>query len=602
MEDSPVKEEANMQITVTKGSKIKALPVPSNNTSIKDYFEVIHHLPKMECTLKSESKHEIVEILEPSIDQKQEIQTENKKETIDAFILNVKKRLSFFEAPTKAKLLRTTEIADDIEDVIEKLEIPETQSNCSVNSTVLIEESPVQLKSTPELHQFINSKNADQVIHSQLKQELIVNEDFRDLDTDQQLEVWNYLKPSFVKKQNNKAMMDSTLFKMKFNQVSNVLQLYQKKKDLPVKKFVAKVSPERKVKSIPKPLIPMTPTICDGPKTLEKQSAVICESFKTPVTTVDEVLIEILPKPVLIENMILNDIFECYVKDVSILDVESHENLSDSKGFVEQHLKTDDSKLIVNDTLNVSTQNKKVIPGKMNLVDDNFAKDFMASMDEDEKVVKSSTQINGIFTNTPSLSETARKIKKSRVMLTGLKVCENIVTKILDQNDEVTKEADGLIDFLFEQSLKPEENTSNDQERPINRKINFKDEIKESSGSFSTNIDLNIPKPKAKVPSTCRAIGEVQLLHEKFRLTRNTQLNTSHDMSDTLFDTSGSGQKKLQLHQNNIFIKEMKEITIKDDDKNRQAKLNICKQKLNTHNDVGSYLNDFIRVKFSDGS
>ncbi|CAO1399812.1 unnamed protein product [Diamesa hyperborea] len=594
MEESPVKEEAKMPITVAKGNKIKTLSVPSNNTSIKDYFEVIHHLPKMDSSLKPELKHEIVEILEPSNEQKLEIITENKKETVDAFLTNVKKRLSFFEAPMKAKLPKTTEIV--VPDVIEKIEIPETQSSCSVNSTVFIEESP---KSAPAINHF-NAQDADQVIHSQLKQELIVNEDFRDLDTDQQLEVWNYLKPSFVKKQKNKAMIDSTLFKMKFNRVNNVLQLYQKKKAIPVKKIV-KVSPERRIKSLPKPLIPMTPTICDDPKTPEKQSAVVCESFKTPVTISNEALIEMIPKTDLKENIILNDIFDSYVKEVSMLDVESHGNVSDIKSFMEQYLKTNNSQLIDNDIIYVSSQNKKEAPVKINLVDDNFAKDFLASMDEDEKIVKSSTQLNGIFANTPSLSDTARKIKKSQLMLTGLKVCENIVIKILDQNDEVTKEADGHLDFLFEQSLKPpEENISKDQDKPTNRRINFKDEIKENLGSSSANIQLNISKPKAKVPSTSRAIGELQLLHEKFQLTRNTQLNTSHDLSDTLFNSSGSGQRKLQLHQNNIPIKEMTDIKIKDDD--RQAKLNICKQKLKTHNDVGSYLNDFIRVKFSDGS
>lgn len=597
MEDSPVKVEEKIPITVTKGNKIKTLPVPSNNTSIKDYFEVIHHLPTMESTLK----HDIVEILEPSIDQKQEINTENKKETVDVFMLNVKKRLSFFEAPTKAKLPKTTEIASEIEDFVE---IPETQSNSSVNSIVLIEESPLKLKSTPQIHQINNSK--DQVIHSQLKQELIVNEDFRDLDTDQQLEVWNYLKPSFVKKDNNRTMMDSTLFKMKFNRINKVLQLYQKKKALPDKKFVAKVSPGTKVKGIPKPLIPMTPingsTICDDPKTPDKQSAVVNESFETSVTTANDVLIEMLPIPVIRQNIILNDIFDTYVKEDSIIDLDSLlENVSDSKGFVEQQLKTDNSQLVVKDIINVSSQDTKATPGKRNLDNDNFAMDFLASMDDNEKMIKSSTQLNGIFTNTPSLSDSARKIKKSQLMLTGLKNCENIVMKILDQNDEVTKERNGHLDFLFEQSLKPleKENVSKDQERPINRRISFKDEIKQSLGSSFTGTDLNVPKPKAKVASTSRAIGELQLLHEKFRLNRNTQLSNSHDTSDTLFNSSGNGQKKLQLHQKNISIKEMNQIKIQDDD--RQAKLNICKQKLNAHNDVDSYLNDFVRVKFSDG-
>lgn len=585
MEDTPVKVEAKMPITVTKGTKIKTLPVPSNNTSIKDFFEVIHHLPKIESNLK----HEIVEILEPSIDQKQEILTENKKETVDVFMLNVKKRLSFFEAPTKAKLHKTTEITSEIEDVVEKIEIPETQLNTSVNSIVLIEESPLQLNSTPEIHQITDFK--DQVIHSQLKQELIVNEDFRDLDTDQQLEVWNYLKPSFVKKQNNRTMMDSTLFKMKFNRITNVLQLYQKKKPLTDKNIVAKVSLGTKVKGIPKPLIPMTPlnnsTMCDDPKTPDKQSVIVNESFETPMTTANDVLIEMLPKPVIRENIILNDIFDSYVKEDSIIDLESLvENVFDSKDFVKQQLKTDNSQLVVKYIINVSSQDTKATSEKMKLVDDNFAKDFLASMDDDDKIIKSSTQLNGIFTNTPSLSESARKIKKSQLMSTGLKVCENIVMKILDQNNEVTKETNGHLDFLFEQSLKPSEenNIYKDQERPINRRINFKDEIKESS---VTGIDLNVPKPKAKVSSTSRAIGELQLLHEKFRMNRNTQLSNSHDISDILFNSSGSGQKKLQLHQKN------------NDD--RQAKLNICKQKLDTHNGVDSYLNDFIRVKFSDG-
>lgn len=148
---------------------------------------------------------------------------------------------------------------------------------------------------------------------------------------------------------------------------------------------------------------------------------------------------------------------------------------------------------------------------------------------------------------------------------------------------------------MFEQSLQPidEAHNSKDEGRTNNRRISFKEGNKDIS--FKCN-DLNVTKPKAKVPSTSRAIGELQLLHEKFRL-MNNQLSTSHDNSDSLFIPIGSGQKKLQLHQNNISFKE---ISIKEDEE-RQAKLNICKQNLNTHNDVGSYLNDFIRVKFSDG-
>lgn len=432
MEESPVKEEVKKPLAVTKANKIKTLSVPSNNTSIKDFFEVIHLLPKMEC----DGKHEIVEILEPSIDQQNVIKAQHKPESIDAFLLNVKKRLSFFEAPMKAKFPKTIDIEIKNDDVVEKVEIPETQSSSLVNATVLIEESPLQLKYTSEVHELTNPKDTDEVIHSQLKQELIVNEDFRDLDMNQQLEVWNYLKPSFVKKRNSLEMMDSSLFKMKFNRINNVLQLYQKKNDLPEEKLIAKVSPEIRIRNIPKPLIPMTPivrsTISEDPQ-LTKKVTEACELFKSPVTTANEVLIEMLPK--LQENIILKEIFDFHVKESSILDLENHGNVSKSKDFIKQQLNAENNQLVENEILNDSLQNNIIATEKINLVHDNFAKDFLASMDDEEKTIKSSTQINGIFKSTPSLSETARKIKKSQLMLTGLKVCENIVMKILEQKN-----------------------------------------------------------------------------------------------------------------------------------------------------------------------
>lgn len=556
MKESPVKEEVKKPIAATKANKIKTFSVPSNITSIKDFFEVIHLSPKMEC----DGKHEIVEILEPSIDQQNVIKVEYKPESIDAFLLNIKKRLSFFEAPMKAKFPKTIDIEINNDDIVENVEIPETQSSSSVNE--------LQLKYTPGVHQLTNLKDTDDVLHIKLKQELIVNEDFRDLDSNQQLEVWSYLKPSFVKKRNNLEMMDSTLFKMKFNRINKVLQLYQKKNDLPERKLIVKVSPEIRIRNIPKPLIPWNPivrsTISEDPQS-SKKATETCELFKSPVTTVYEFLNEMLPK--LQENKVLNEIYDSYVKEDSILDLENHGNVSKSKDFIQQQLNAETSQVVENKFLNDSLQYNIIATEKINLVDDNFAKDFLASMDDEEKTIKSSMQINGIFKNTPSLSETARKIKKSQLMLTGLKVCENIVMKILEQNDEDAKEINGCLDFLFEQSLQPvdEAHNSKDEEGTTNRRINFKEENKDIS--FECH-NLNVTKPKAKVSSTSRAIGELQLLHEKFRLTRSIQLSTSNDNSGSLFIPSGSGLKKLQLHQNNNSYKEM---SIKEDE-GRQAK------------------------------
>lgn len=584
LEDSPVKEEVKKPIEADKVSKVKAMSVSSCNTSIKDYFEVIDHLPKMESNMNPELKHQIVEILEPTTNKRHE--AKNDHETIDTFMLNVKKRLRCFEAPKTTKFQKTYEFDCENDDVVEKLDIPETQSSPSENTTILINESPLQPEASSEVQQFTNPKDTDEVIHSQLKQELIVNEDFRDLNTDQHLEVWNYLKPSFVKKNTNLGM-DSTLFRMKFNRINNVMQLHLKKKDFLDKKLIPISSPNTKIRSIPKPLIPMTPiqnsSICNCSKTPLKQILVVGESFETPVAK--EVLIEISPKPALFENIVLNEMFDSYVKRDSIPDLISFENVSDNKNFVKQQLKAEINELNVAETLNLCLPHHTTTSMKMNLADTDFAIDFLASMDAEEKITKSSTQINGIFINTPSLSETAKKIKKSQLMLTGLKVCENIVLNILDQKDETTIETNGHLDYLFEQNLKPLE----DNERTTSKNIHYKDETEDVSISWNNS---HVIKPKAKVPSTSRAIGELQLLHENFRSTRN--ISTLHDNTETVLNPSGSGQKKIQM-QNHTPLKK---ISIKDD---RQEKLYICKQKLNSNNDVDSYLNNFIRVKFSDG-
>lgn len=546
----------------SEGRKKKKFPTPFRpsstalpnkkvllNSSITDYFKSTE-LNETGVNQVSEMDYRITEIREPKkclahiIEEPVIWNNIKQSKDVDSYMADVKCKLASFIAPIKRK--------------IQKLEL-ENQLNCSVYEVNSINEpeavcQQAEKSKTEEPNEIPEKKlteeyperESEEIAHSQMKNKLTVTEDFSNIDDEKQLKVWQDIRYIITQPQ-QMINLEANHFRLRFNLVENVKHLE-----------------------------------------INKKATINSEIFtKTPATNmkmlIDKEPSKSLPRkdPPVLKSAILEDLFEVHNAHTPLSKVMSKDHASrDAKNFILCNL----SRTIADENDNNITEQSHVMSTsskKSFELDKKMFADFMKSLDEESS---GQSPINtGIFFHTPSLSESARKLKRKFAHSATIMEFDQMLSGILRNvniDPAPSSEKPTKLEVMFEENSNPSREVK--QQVSDSKKITFKNRLIPPEALSTKKPE----KHQVKRLVNGKRFNELERLHEKFKLTwKPNKEKAGNTTIESVYNKVGSCNNNNKL---NLRTEPTKETFM----------LNTTQT---VHpNQLKSYLQDFCREKFSD--
>lgn len=483
------------------------------------------------------------------------------------------------QGKTKENTNATVYARDEAEDSYDKLweTVPESPFTIEeIQVKHLIPEKPKDLPEEPlkTLTTNLTSETKEDEIHSQLKVKLNVFNDFQ-ANEKKSDERWQEVKFSF-----SMITQPTNNFPERCQMRFNSLEDVHKKRDSTI---LSKILSVNLISSRPNTNVERIKTESDPMTNIQ-----VLEEEKKSKEKVPEQISNLLP--------VLRELFNVHASNpTSTVFFQEKKHFPEADRFVDHFISQNLVKKVENEAETNENSSSKLcrkIALSEKICKDQFEGFFQSLADDDEAdralIVKS-------FYNceTPSLSESAKKIKRNRQ--TNFSNYNEVILGIMkmDEPTPKTSESDDFDQFIHKEKVVQ---THQKQKAKAVKKIMFKDQ---------TNImNIQRPLPAVKLVQTklvtTRCIDELDKLSDKFKLSYSKDQKKSvkppnHD--ETYFSVFYSGKPKLKMRSSTA---QNVTSTINRKENLREANVKKAEEDLKRHKNVSAYLNEFCRAKFTD--